>query len=245
MEPQPDLWGFPVLRESHVELDGPIARRSYTFSASIVIGLLIAFDAIVIGACGFVAYAGIVGWRPGGLDYYVPAITFVALANFMLSQFAGLYSLRALMNPLAYLDRLVLAVCQLLPISFRNPLFDACVALFFSALDCRLRRERHCHIAELSSCLDEGLPRAFGPQFDKAERRCRGDRAASSDVHRQCASKRSVFRDVCWHIRFRATGGKPGLHRRPSDTGRFARSKQERSTEPRRRRDHRAAVERG
>ncbi len=122
-----------MLRESHVELDGPIARRSYTFSASIVIGLLIAFDAMAVGACGFVAYAGIVGWRPGGLDYYVPAITFVALAIFMLSQFAGLYSLRALMNPLAYLDRLVLAVFSSFLFLFAI-LFSMHVSHYFSRL---------------------------------------------------------------------------------------------------------------
>ena len=90
-------------------------------------------DAIVIGGCGFAAYVGIVGWRPGGLDYYVPAITFIALANFMLSRFGGIYTLSGLMRPVAYFDRMIVAVATSFLFLFAT-LFSVQISDYFSRI---------------------------------------------------------------------------------------------------------------
>jgi Undecaprenyl-phosphate glucose phosphotransferase len=122
-----------VLRESQIDLGSPVWRRPYTFSASVAVGSLVLIDAIVIGGCGFATYAGIVGWRPGGLDYYVPAITFIALANFMLSRFGGIYTLSGLMRPVAYFDRMIVAVATSFLFLFAT-LFSVQISDYFSRI---------------------------------------------------------------------------------------------------------------
>jgi Undecaprenyl-phosphate glucose phosphotransferase len=122
-----------VLRESQIDLGSPVWRRPYTFSASVAVGSLVIMDAIAIGGCGFATYVGIVGWRPGGLDYYVPAIAFIALANFMLSRFGGIYTLSALMRPVAYVDRMIVAIATTFLFLFAT-LFSLQISDYFSRI---------------------------------------------------------------------------------------------------------------
>ncbi len=101
------------------------------FSPSIVVGSLAFLDIVSIFASGLISYRWIVGWHPGSLDYYLLAITFVAVATLGLAHFGRLYVLEAVMHPVAHVDRIILAVGSAFLLLLAT-LFSLHVADYFS-----------------------------------------------------------------------------------------------------------------
>ncbi len=83
--------------------------RKFGFSSLVLHELLLALDSLVILSAGSATYLALVAPQGGDLGYYGAAICFVWLVSISLMNFAGLYRLDAIMRPLAFADKLLIA----------------------------------------------------------------------------------------------------------------------------------------
>ena len=84
-----------------------LARKRFSISSRVIPGLMAAVDSLAILSTALISYLAIVQF--GEPSYYAAAIAFVWLVGIMLMNFAGLYEFDAIMRPLAYSDRIVIA----------------------------------------------------------------------------------------------------------------------------------------
>ena len=133
------------------------SRRKVTISSHVVPQLIVALDSIVILSIAVVSYIVLEGGTyTDRTDYYVSAVLFVWLAGLLLMNFAGLYKFEPILRPLAFAEKILVA----LGTTFLF-LFAAAFSLKISAdlLASLGRRIRHCslHSARCSRALS---PRA-------------------------------------------------------------------------------------
>ena len=83
--------------------------RPYPFSGPIIAGIFILIDSSIILAAGFVVQFAYVGWLLASADYYVAAIFLVAIVNFMMFKFGGLYDFEGIMRPFQMIDKIVVS----------------------------------------------------------------------------------------------------------------------------------------
>ena len=90
-------------------------RRRIPISWAIVSGIWIIMDSIAILGSGIACYMIYVGWSDASLGIYVGAIFFVWVCALVLSQFADLTELDAVLSPFRVLDRILTvgAICFL------------------------------------------------------------------------------------------------------------------------------------
>jgi putative colanic acid biosysnthesis UDP-glucose lipid carrier transferase len=92
------IWSSKILRPRRLPL-----------SSQVVPSLFVALDSFAILLAALVAYAAIVGSLTSITGFYTVAFCFVWLTGLMLMNFAGLYEFEALMRPLIYVDRIIIA----------------------------------------------------------------------------------------------------------------------------------------
>src|SRR5205823_10950980 len=85
----------------------PAARARLSVSSHVLPGLTVALDSIAIMASALVAYGLFVGIAIEDAAQYVAAVIFVWFVTLILFNFAGLYRLEAIMQPLAFADRII------------------------------------------------------------------------------------------------------------------------------------------
>ncbi len=90
------------------ELNARTSRLRLSFSSQVVPGIIVALDTIVILAAAVASYLMFVGYYED-LNVYLAAVGFVSVVCPMLMHFAGLYRLEAIMHPLTYLDKIIIA----------------------------------------------------------------------------------------------------------------------------------------
>lgn len=84
------------------------AKKRFSISSHVIPGLIVTLDSIVILASGALTYAVLVGYF-GDTGYYATAIAFVWITTILLMNFAGLYDFDAVMRPLAFTDKIIIA----------------------------------------------------------------------------------------------------------------------------------------
>src|SRR5262249_32693503 len=87
---------------------GPSKRR-FSISSHVLPGLMVALDSAVILSTALISYALMVAGHLPEVGAYSAAIAFIWLAAVMLMNFAGLYPFEAILRPLAFLDKIVIA----------------------------------------------------------------------------------------------------------------------------------------
>jgi len=95
--------------ESEASLGKDPKETGYAFSASLISGLSILVDSIIILSSGIASYAIIVGVTASNIELYLSAIFFIFIISFVLFHFAGLYQFEAIMHPNNYWDKLIVA----------------------------------------------------------------------------------------------------------------------------------------
>jgi Undecaprenyl-phosphate glucose phosphotransferase len=90
-------------------------KRRIPISWSIVSGIWVGLDSVAIVGSGAVSYYTQIGWWDLNSSFYTSAIFFVWIASLILSQFAGLNDLDAVLSPMRVLDRILMVgtVCFL------------------------------------------------------------------------------------------------------------------------------------
>jgi hypothetical protein len=84
------------------------SRKRFLISSTVVPGLLIALDSVVILSAALISYLVVVGYF-GDTSYYAVAIAFVWLVTILLMRFAGLYEFEPIMRPLVFSDKIMIA----------------------------------------------------------------------------------------------------------------------------------------
>jgi len=98
-----------------IELGGSPGGRRIPISWSIISGIWMLLDSIAVLGSGLGCYLLYVGWSESQLGLYAGEILFVWIATIMLSQYAGLTDLDAVLTPFRVLDRILIvgATCFL------------------------------------------------------------------------------------------------------------------------------------
>jgi Undecaprenyl-phosphate glucose phosphotransferase len=81
----------------------------FPISSSIVSGLVFILDSLGILAFGFLTTYILIGLASDNLIFYVSAVLFIWVANFMFFNFAGLYKFDTIIDPMKNWDRLIVA----------------------------------------------------------------------------------------------------------------------------------------
>jgi Undecaprenyl-phosphate glucose phosphotransferase len=84
------------------------AKKRFSISSHVIPGLIVTLDSVVILASGAITYFVLVGYF-GDTGYYATAIAFVWITTILLMNFAGLYEFDAVMRPLAFADKIIIA----------------------------------------------------------------------------------------------------------------------------------------
>ena len=80
-----------------------------SFSSHVVPGLIAALDTAMIMSVALVSFFALVGQYVEDVSYYGAAIAFVWITTILLLHFAGLYQLEAILRPLAFSDKILIA----------------------------------------------------------------------------------------------------------------------------------------
>jgi Undecaprenyl-phosphate glucose phosphotransferase len=80
-----------------------------SFSSHVVPGLIAALDTAMIMSVALVSFFALVGQYVEDVSYYGAAIAFVWITTILLLHFAGLYHLEAILRPLAFSDKILIA----------------------------------------------------------------------------------------------------------------------------------------
>ena len=86
-----------------------VEPRRLPLSSQVVPTLFGLLDSLAILSTSLVTYFFIVGYSPENANFYIVAVSFVWLSTLLLMNFGGLYHFEALMRPLAYIDKIVIA----------------------------------------------------------------------------------------------------------------------------------------
>ncbi len=81
----------------------------FPISSSIVSGLVFLLDSLSILALGFLTTSILIGFSTGNLDFYVSAVLFIWITNFLFFHFIGLYKFDTIIDPMKNWDRLIVA----------------------------------------------------------------------------------------------------------------------------------------
>ena len=84
-------------------------QHRYPVAASVVSGLVACVDSLVVIGTGIVAYLTVFGGERPDIGTYSAAICFVWIISVLLFHLAGLYRFDAINNPVAVIDRIVVA----------------------------------------------------------------------------------------------------------------------------------------
>jgi len=88
------------------------ATKSYgdfPISSSIVSGLVFLLDSFSVLIFGFLSTILIIGLDSGNIEFYVSAVLFIWIANFMFFHFAGLYQFDTIVGPVKSWDKFIVA----------------------------------------------------------------------------------------------------------------------------------------
>jgi len=81
----------------------------FPISSSIVSGLVFFLDSLSVLVFGFLTTIILIGFGSQNIGFYVSAVLFIWIANFMFFHFAGLYQFDSIVNPLKAWDRFLVA----------------------------------------------------------------------------------------------------------------------------------------
>jgi Undecaprenyl-phosphate glucose phosphotransferase len=98
-----------TLSSSQLSTDGLVSRGKYSISSNVVPGFIVALDSVIILSVAIISYLVIVGDYTEITDYYIAATIFVWLITVMLMKFADLYQFEAILRPLVFADKIIIA----------------------------------------------------------------------------------------------------------------------------------------
>jgi Undecaprenyl-phosphate glucose phosphotransferase len=82
-------------------------KKRFSISSRVIPGLMVTLDSLVILSAGLISYVTIISF--GDPEYYIAAVAFVWLTTILLMNLAGLYDFEAIMRPLAFSDKIIIA----------------------------------------------------------------------------------------------------------------------------------------